>query len=355
MIANGPAHALVEAEAVDVAIIARRRCGERGLVFVVVAGADVERRIEPGPAGLILRIGRRNTITELCADVPVRHTTTRPTHIEDLAVDERGRHARLHIEGQRELHIAIVGFECRIAFVFDGAGANCRGRGAVARVWRGNGKIGAVVIDVAATILDTNGRRGIAQNASRRAALITVRRRAVPDEIDDIGSCWADVRCKGRRGTDERNFAIRTGHVDVAGVVGCGQRDAVRSAARHLYEEVTTGLNGARERKQVCTPCRSGRARILKAPTRQRDVRRAPVVQDDEVVRIRCPGISTSAVYLANHDRTIAEIRARRRKAVWQGKRRAEWCSGRAHGRRRDANLVVAINEHSRGRRQGGN
>lgn len=110
---------MIEAEAVGIAVNARRGSGERRLVFVVGGHVEctVDGCIDPRPASLVLRICRCSAPAELSEHVGFDGTAASRSHFEDPSVDQARGHSRLRAEGQRELHVAVVGLGRSIRLV----------------------------------------------------------------------------------------------------------------------------------------------------------------------------------------------------------------------------------------------
>lgn len=241
MIANGPAHALVEAKPIDVPVGTDSGRREGRLVFVI-AGIDetgIVGGIEPRPRRLVLRIGRCGTPTDLSAHCAVCARGFGRSEFVDTPVDRWGRHTRLHVDAERELRIAVIGFEGRAGFVLRNASANRCRVGAISRRWRNNGKVGAVLVDVTATRLNTKGCRRIAQCANSRRAFTAVGR-AITNEIDGCCGWWADPIRNLGRAIDKRNLAIRSGERQghSGNQVRRRQRDARARTCTEPHEEI---------------------------------------------------------------------------------------------------------------------
>ncbi len=252
-IAYGPADALIEAEAIDVAISSHGGSGEhRAIDVVIVSKAPLASvgRIEPLPVRIVLWVLRGQTITKLGTNVGTGRHLIRHASFIELSGNDGCCRPSLHHEGARLGEgRAIISF-CSggeaIGFILDEARANCGGGHAVAGVWRSNRKIDEVFIDIAATGLHAKRCGRVAQNANGGGAFFAVRR-AKSKKIDDGGTTHGASSRQCRRGTDERYFALRCGHGNGADLVRRGQGTAVCRATRQLNEEVAARRNAAHE------------------------------------------------------------------------------------------------------------
>ena len=179
------------------------------------------------------------------------------------------------------------------------------GRGA-ARVGSAGDEVVAVDVRIGvAAVLPENRRRVIAGGRSVASSLIAVRRRAVADEVDDVGigqrsGAWAGQKVAVAH---EGNLAGSTAHVDAAvvGDVRCRQRTA-GGAAGERDQVILARSDGAADWLQAGEAPGVGGGRILHAPAGHVHRRGGRVVELDEVVRVGRAAVAAAAIELADDD-----------------------------------------------------